>query len=133
MSMRGISHRLGRFRRSERGASMAEFALVFPVFIALVLMTINVCMLLYGVTDLHFAAQKTARCIAMKSSDGVVPDNNCLDQAASLYTGPAIAAAFTHTTDGCGNTVTGTGSFTVITGLVNVPVSISASGCYPLQ
>ena len=127
---------LSAFRRCEQGASLAEFALVVPVFVGLMLAVINLSIAIYGLNDLHFAAQRTARCIAMKSASGAVGATDvsaCLTQASSTYTGPAVGATFARTTAGCGNTVTGTGSLTIYTGLVNKPVSLSAAGCYPLQ
>ncbi|MFC3069164.1 TadE/TadG family type IV pilus assembly protein [Phenylobacterium soli] len=130
--MNRLRRSLVRFACSTKGASLVEFALVFPVFIVLTLATINLGMLLYGVNDLHYAAQRTARCIAVGGGSGTAV-TNCLDQAPTLYFGPSMGASFTHSTAGCGNTVTGSGAFTVITGLVNPSVSISASGCYPLQ
>lgn len=131
--MRRILPLLRRFRRSERGASAAEFVLVVPVFILLVLTTVNFGSLMYGVSDLHYAAQRTARCIAMHSNNGTIADNTCLGDASGLYTGTITGVTFDRSAAGCGNTVTGTGSFTILTGLANVPVTISAAGCYPLQ
>lgn len=130
--MNAFPHRVLAFLRSSEGASLAEFALVFPVFIALTLGTINLGLLLYGVTDLHYAAQRTARCIAVGGGSASAVAN-CLDAATGLYMGPVMGASFSHSTAGCGNTVTGTGAYTVITGLINPAVSISASGCYPVQ
>lgn len=126
-------HRFRHFRRSEQGSSAAEFALVFPVFIALVLTVINLSLVLYGVTGLHFAAQKTARCLAMNSVEGTISANTCLADAPSRYAGPVIGVSFVRTTAGCGNTVTGTGTFPLRTGLVNLSMPLSASACYPLQ
>ena len=131
--MRRPPHQLRRFRRSEAGASAVEFAIVAPIFIFLVLALINLSLLLYGVSDLHFAAQRAARCVAMNSSDGVVATNTCLTDAPSAYTGPSISASFVRTTVGCGNTVTGSGTFALRTGLVTLDVPLSASACYPLQ
>jgi Flp pilus assembly protein TadG len=133
MSMRSIRHRLRSFLRSESGASALEFAIVAPVFIFLVLATINLASMAYSVTDLHFAAQRTARCVAMKSTDGVIAANTCVADAASAYTGAPIGATFVRTAAGCGNTVTATGTFAVRTGLVTLDVPLSAAACYPLQ
>lgn len=128
-----ISH-LRAYRRGDRGSGAAEFAIVLPVFLALTLGAINLSMLLFGATSLHFAAEKTARCIAISSVGGAATNvAGCLALAPTYYKGPAIGATFAQTVAGCGNTVTGTGSFTLITGLVNPTVPLSASGCYPLQ
>lgn len=131
--MRQSSHKISAFGTSERGATAAEFALVFPLFAILTLTVINMSALLFGVTDLHFASQKTARCIALKSSDGIVGANNCLTDAPTLYTGPMMSVSFSQSAAGCGNTVTGSGSFKLLLGLKNVTVPVSASSCYPLQ
>lgn len=126
--------RLRTFAISERG-SAAEFAIVFPIFIALTLGAINLGLALYASSTLHFAAQKTARCIAVQNYNTSPPSTaGCMGQAASFYKGPAIGVTFAHTTGGCGNTVTGSGSFTVITGITaGITVPLSASSCYPLQ
>lgn len=125
---------LRRLMAAEDGASTAEFVLVFPVFIALTLGVINLCMLLYAVTNLHFATQRTARCIAVQNYATSPPNTGtCMGLAPSYYSGPAVAPAFVHTTGACGNTVTATASFNLITGLYDAAVPISASSCYPLQ
>lgn len=124
---------LRRFLAAERGASAAEFALVALVFLALILTTINLSLALYSANSLHFAAQKTARCFAMASLNGEIGDNDCLEQAPSFYKGAQIAATFAHSTASCGNTVTGTGTFQLVTGVANLALPLSASACYPLQ
>jgi Flp pilus assembly protein TadG len=131
--MRRIHQQLRRFRRSERGASAAEFAIVIPVFLMLVLTTINFGMFLYSLSDLHYTAQRTARCFAMASLNGVIGANTCLDDASSNYNGMITGVSFTHSAGACGNTVTGAGSFNILTGFASLPVNVSASGCYPLQ
>jgi Flp pilus assembly protein TadG len=112
-----------------------EFVMVFPAFIALTLGAINLCSLFYAASTLHFAAQKTARCIAVQNYATSPPSTGgCLGQAASFYKGPALGGlAFAQSTGGCGNTVTGSGSFTLVTGVYDAAIPISASSCYPLQ
>lgn len=120
------------FGRDTSGASAAEFALVVPFFILTVFATINTCLALSAVNSMHFAAERTARCLAVGGSTACSSDAN--SYAKGWYRGPGLnGLTFTGSTDTtCGKLVTATANFNIITGLNSTAVTISAKACYPL-
>lgn len=132
-------HRLHAYRRDEQGSSAVEFALVAPMFLALMFGIINLSIVLFGVVTMHFAAEDAARCYAVKTT--VCTDAaTTATYAASRYSGPAMSVIFTASKDGqChatggagdGHKVVANGSYQLFTGLANLTVPVSASACFP--
>jgi hypothetical protein len=60
-------------------------------------------------------------------------DTATASYALSHYYGFTAAPTFTHTTDGCGNTVRGSLTYNFQTGLTTTPITMRASACFPLQ
>jgi Flp pilus assembly protein TadG len=118
-------------RREESGATAAEFALVVPTFLLLVFGTINVGMAMSAVIQIHYAAKKAARCLSTDVTASCTPGN--IDSVAKgYYDGPGITGlTFTATAPSCGNQVTGTGSYDLLTGFSSTAVTITANACYP--
>lgn len=127
------------FVRSDRGASASEFALVAPMFFALVFGVINLAILMFAYADLHAVTEDAARCYAVNTS---VCTNATTTQtyAANHYIGPGVSQSFTavqtgvcHKTNGTadGHKVTGTGSYTFNAILFQYPIALSATACFP--
>jgi len=114
------------------GAMAAEFALVLPVLIVLTLGTINGSFMLYAYARLQYAAADAARCRAVKTTV-CSDDATTASYALSRLAGPLVSPSFSRTTALCGNTVTGTATFNVNTGLTATPITMSARACYPMQ
>lgn len=131
---RANSGRLGRtvaaLLRNEQGGGAVEFALVLPLFIILVFGTINGSIMYSAQTQLHYAAERAARC---KSVDvgGACADADAF--AKGLYNGPSLGGlAFVSTDDAnCGWRVTGSGDYELMSGFDSTAVTISADSCYP--
>lgn len=119
------------FLRNERGASAAEFALVIFPFITFFLGAIGVSLLLYANSTLQYAAEDAARCASVKTSicSSLTATQN---YALGRYSGPVIAPIFTASVAACGNRVTGTATFQLKAGLINLAVPLAASACFPL-
>jgi Flp pilus assembly protein TadG len=120
------------FRRDQRGATAAEFALIVPVFLALIFLTINGAIMLSAVIQTHYAAERAARCLSVNISSDCT--SGAIDTyAKGFYNGPSLTGMlFTADTAAtCGSQVTGSGSYTLITGLTPTTVNISATACYP--
>jgi len=127
-----LAGRLRAFLCDRSGATTAEFVLILPVLIVLSLGTINASFMLYAYARLHYAAADAARCRAVKT--GVCSDDaTTASYALSRLAGPLVAPSFTRTTALCGNTVTGTATFKVNTGLTRTPITMQARACYPMQ
>lgn len=129
-----VRTRLAAFPGNSSGTTAAEFALVVPVFLALVFGTINAGLAMSAVSQIHYAAERSARCLATTVSAACTAGT--IDTyAKAIYHGPALTAfAFASpTTDpACGKQVTGTGRYALLTGFASTSVTISATACYPI-
>jgi len=121
---------LRRFHGDLGGASAIEFALVLPVFVLLVLGSMSAATLGLSVASMNYAAEEAARCAALKKAACMTPSATATF-ASTKYMGPSVSPVFTYTTDGCGNTVKGTATFSLnlVPAFRSVPLSTSA--CYP--
>ena len=121
---------LRRFRADAGGASAVEFALVLPAFILLVLGSMSAATLGFSVASMNYAVEDAARCAAVKKAACLTPAD-IAKYARAKYVGPAVSPVFTYTTAGCGNTVTGTATYSMnlVPQFVNVPLSTAA--CHP--
>lgn len=59
---------LSRFRRCRDGASAVEFALILPVFVTMVLGTIQMGIVFYQANTVQFALEETARRLMVEPS-----------------------------------------------------------------
>jgi Flp pilus assembly protein TadG len=119
--------------RDERGGSAAEFALVFPAFVLLIFGTIGLSMSMSALIQLHFATEKAARCLSVTPAGSGGCLTNINTYATGLYGGPTInSLSFSASTPSCGNKVTATGTYVLITGIGQISVPLNTSACYPL-
>jgi len=121
---------LRKFHGDLGGASAVEFALVLPVFLLLVLGSISAATMGFTIASMNYAVEEAARCSAVKASACLTPSATAT-YARNRYMGPSVSPVFTYTTTGCGNTVTGTATFSLdlVPAFHSVPLSTSA--CYP--
>lgn len=118
------------FLVNERAAASAEFAMVVPVFLLLVFGIINGSIMYSAQTQMHYAAQRTARCLAVD----VGTDCDDADAfAKDMYNGPSLSGLTFASEDDpiCGWKVTGTGEYQLVSGINVTTVNISAESCYP--
>lgn len=127
MTVRNLVRSLSR---NEDGTTAVEFAIIAPVFILLVLGTIALCSALLLVGSLHFAVEDGARCASVKTTI-------CSDSATTVaytqnhYLGPNVSPTFTYASAACGNSVTGSVSYSMNIGLRTLVIPISATACFP--
>jgi Flp pilus assembly protein TadG len=125
-----------RFLADQSGSTAVEFVLILPALLALLIGTINLSVMIFSYTALHYAAEAAARCATAQTS---VCTNKAATEsfAGTAYKGPG-AAAFTYsqTTDTNGlplcNQVVGTLSYDFTIGIASMTVPLSATACYPL-
>jgi hypothetical protein len=89
----------------ERGSSAVELGIMLSVFLSMIFGIINVAMMLWTLSSLHYAAETAARYAAICSpscSPAVTT------YAANQYFGQNLSGSnpFTYNASGCGNTVT---------------------------
>jgi len=119
-----------RFLRADNGATAAEFALVLPIFLLTVFSTVYLSMMLGALSAMHAVTEQAARCMSVNKTTCAAANIDAV--AKKLYTGPYInGLTFTPSTPACGNTVTGSGTFSLFTGLGKIGVTLSTSACYP--
>jgi Flp pilus assembly protein TadG len=112
------------------GTTAIEFALVAPVFIAMVIGTMALCIGLFLVGSLHFAVEDGARCASVKTTI-------CSDAASTIaytqsrYFGPNLSPTFTYAAAACGNSVSASISYSMNVGYTTYTIPISATACFP--
>ena len=124
-------HKVARsLSRNEDGTTAVEFAIIAPVFIMLLFGTIGLCFALFLIGSLHYAVEDGARCASVKTTI-------CSDSATTIaytqahYLGPNVSPTFTYASAVCGNSVTGSVSYTVNVGFRSFVIPISATACFP--
>jgi Flp pilus assembly protein TadG len=125
-----VRTRLKSLGLDARGTTAVEFAIVAPVFIALLIGTIAVCIGLFLIGSLHFAVEDGARCASVKTTI-------CSDAATTVaytqsrYFGPDVSPTFTYATAACGNSVSASINYSMNVGFRTFVVPISATACFP--
>ena len=126
--------RVARSMREEGGASAIEFALVFPVFILMVLGIFEFSRALWTSSLLNYAVQAAARCSAVDSTTcGSAADT--VSYAVQNSSPLAIPSGdFSASTQNCGSQVSVTFPFTfIVPQLLPFDITLSAQACYPKQ
>lgn len=134
------------FHRQDSGSSAVEFALVIPGVALVVLAVFHMCFLAYATSSLHWTVEQAARCSVISKNYTSAPSGDtsagCQTKAltksyaVSIYKGPYLGlstSSFTATEDSTcgGRKVTGSGTYSIPTGFVNISVPISAQACFP--
>jgi hypothetical protein len=110
-------------RKDERGATAIEFALVAPIFFALLIGIFHISLLGFTIASLNFAVEKSARCHAISTG--------CPD-ISTYYYGPSPAPYFTSdATAACGTLVNATVTYRMNVLIYRAAVPLSASACFP--
>ena len=125
-----VRNPLKSLRNDEQGTTAVEFAIIAPVFIALLIGTMALCLALLLVGSLHFAVEDGARCASVKTticSDG--PTTIAYTQ--SRYLGPNVSPTFTFAAAPCGNSVSASINYSMNVGFRTFVVPISATACFP--
>ena len=122
---------LESLRRDQQGTTAVEFGIIAPVFIALLLGTIGLCVALFLIGSLHFAVEDGARCASVKTTicaDG--PTTIAYTQ--SRYLGPSgVTPTFTYAAAACGNSVSASITYSVNVLFKTLVIPISATACFP--
>jgi Flp pilus assembly pilin Flp len=133
-----VRSHLESLRRNEQGTTAVEFAIVAPVFIALLVGTLSLCVALFLIGSLHFAVEEGARCASVKAACQVagIPDAAATQTwAQNHYFGPSPPPSFSLTAapaGSCGgNSVSASISYSMNVGFRTFTVPISATACFP--
>jgi len=129
-----VRNHLKSLRRNQQGTTAVEFAIVAPVFIALLVGTLSLCVGLFLIGSLHYAVEEGARCASVKAACQVagIPDAAATQTyAQNHYFGPNVSPTFTYTAAACGNSVSASISYSMNVGFRTLTVPISATACFP--
>jgi Flp pilus assembly pilin Flp len=129
-----VRNLLKSLRRDQQGTTAVEFAIVAPVFIALLIGTLALCVAFFLIGSLHFAVEDAARCASVKTT--ICADSaTTVAYAQSHYYGPNVSPTFTYDppapTAPCGNRVTAKISYSMNVGFRTFTIPISATACFP--
>jgi Flp pilus assembly protein TadG len=123
-------HSLRDFCKGSGGATAIEFAIVAPLFLAMVVGGLYACLMMFSMGSLQDAAQDAARCWSVKTT--VCTDSSSTQTyAASHYYGPAVSPSFTASILSCGHNVTGTISYSFPFYYQTLTVPLTATSCFP--
>lgn len=121
---------LKSLRHDQQGTTAVEFAIIAPVFIALLIGTMALCLVLFLVGSLHFAVEDGARCASVKTT--ICTDaTSTIAYTQSRYMGPNVSPTFTYAAAACGNSVTASISYSMDVGFKTFVIPISATACFP--
>jgi Flp pilus assembly protein TadG len=115
---------------NQQGTTAVEFAIIAPVFIALLIGTIALCIGLFLIGSLHYAVEEGARCASVKTTI-------CSDAATTVayaqnhYFGPDVSPTFTYAAATCGNSVSASISYSMNVGFRTFVIPIAATACFP--
>ena len=125
-----VQNRLKSLHLDQQGTTAVEFAIIAPVFIAMVVGTLALCVALFLVGSLHYAVQESARCASVKTT--ICADSaTTIAYAQSHYFGPAVSPVFTYAAAACGSSVSASISYSMDVGFRTFTIPISATACFP--
>jgi Flp pilus assembly protein TadG len=117
-------------RLNDQGTTAVEFAIVAPVFIALLIGTLTLCVGLFLIGSLHYAVEEGARCASVKTT---ICSNaaTTVAYAQNHYFGPNVSPTFTYAAAACGNSVSASINYSMNVGFKTFVLPISATACFP--
>jgi Flp pilus assembly protein TadG len=128
-----VRSHLKSLRVNDQGTTAVEFAIVAPVFITLLIGTMALCVALFLIGSLHYAAEEGARCASVKTACQVngMPDGAAIQTyAQNHYFGPN-GPTFTYASAACGNSVSASINYSMNVGFRTYVIPISATACFP--
>ncbi len=125
-----VRNRLKSLGLDQQGTTAVEFAIVAPVFIALTVGTLALCVALFLIGSLHYAVQESARCASVKTT--ICSDSaTTIAYAQSHYFGPNVLPTFTYAAAACGSSVSASISYSMNVGFRTYTIPFSATACFP--
>jgi Flp pilus assembly protein TadG len=130
-----VGNPLKSLRRDQQGTTAVEFGIIAPVFVAMLIGTMGLCVALYLIGSLHFAVEDGARCASVKAAcqiNGVADAALTQAYTQSRYLGPSgVAPTFTYAAAACGNSVSASLTYSVNVLFRTLVIPISATACFP--
>lgn len=125
-------HGMRALGADKRGATAAEFALVVPVFLAMVFGSIELGRFMWIRNSLQTAVEAAARCSALNAPQCTTAADTQTYAAGFASVASVPSSAFTVATEACGRAVTASYAFTPITPVVPLNATLTARSCRAL-
>lgn len=123
---------LHRFRAADRGTSAIEVALVFPVFMLMLLGICEFGRALWTQSALQYAVQLAARCGAVDVTTCASPSDVISYAVAESQPLTIPSSNFSASAQSCGSSVSVTYPFSfVVPNLLPFSITLFAQACYP--
>jgi Flp pilus assembly protein TadG len=129
-----VRNLLKSLRLDRQGTTAVEFAIIAPVFIAMLVGTMALSVGLFLIGSLHYAVEDGARCASVKAACQVngVPDATATQTyTQNRYFGPNVSPTFTYAAAACGNSVSASVSYSMNVGFRTFVIPVSATACFP--
>jgi Flp pilus assembly protein TadG len=134
--MKGITRAI---TLEERGSAAAEFALLIPATVLLLMAVFHLCAVVFATADLHFAVEQASRCAATSQLNTNTAcgttQATATAYAQGIYRGPGVGGTYGSSDDTTNNcrqiNVTGA-QYVIALGFVNVTIPLSAQACFPV-
>jgi Flp pilus assembly protein TadG len=128
-----------RFFRDDHGGGAAEFALILPALLFLLLGTVNLFAVVYAQTNLHSSVEAGARYWSVQTAAGTtLTATQVQTYAGTQYIGPRINQTYVATQTGtCGSTgangysVSATATYGFYYGFGSISMPLAARACFP--
>jgi hypothetical protein len=123
--MRNFRSRLEALGTSEGGATAVEFAMIAPVFLAMVIGIFHLSLLGITIASLNYAVEKGARCDAIAT--------NCPNVSSYYYAPRPPTPVFSgpDKTAACGTLVSAAVTYDLNVLIYRTSIPLSASACFP--
>lgn len=121
---------LPRFAADRSGSPAVEFALVLPVFVAMLIGTMSTARLAGAVSGMNFAVAEAARCSAVNATLCGTPTATEA-YAQTRYHATGVRPTFQASNSGCGHTVTANAVLKMHLAVTTLDVPVTATACFP--
>ena len=115
----------------QRGTTAIEFAIVAPLLLALTVGTLYLGICLFMVGSLHYSVEEAARRASVRSTGDCSTSAKVVSYAQTRYFGPSSPTFTYQPAAACGNSVTGSVSYSLNFVIMHVTVPLSATACFP--
>jgi Flp pilus assembly protein TadG len=122
-----------RLAGDRRGTTAAEFALIVPVFVAMVFGSVELGRFMWVRNSLQTAAEAAARCSAIRAPACSTFAATKTYAVGIANVGDATESNFAVTSETCGRVVTASYNFAAIVPVVPLNATITARSCRALR
>jgi len=118
--------------RDNGGATAVEFAFTMPMFLALLIVTVQLGLALWTQFGLQYGSESAARCASITPSTCANSTETASYAASHAFGLSVTSSAFTVSTPSCGNQVSASYPYQFYTLIAGTrTVTLSARSCFP--